>query len=108
MDKRKRTGGGGSGRRSDAMSGSKPLKLGVYDRPASADRPKALRFVMIAVVAVAALLIAYFIFGQRKANSAAPAHSAFGTAGRRPSTDASGPVHLPDASSLPGCLRAAA
>jgi hypothetical protein len=70
MDEPKRTSAGGDGRRSDAMSGGKPLKIGVYDRPASADRPKAARIVLIAVVAVIVLLIAYFILGHRTAHSA--------------------------------------
>jgi hypothetical protein len=105
MDEPKRTGAGN--RRSDATSGSKPLKMGVYDRPASADRPKALRIVVIAVVAVAALLIAYFVFGQRTAHSA-PAHSTLRTVTCCPFPDASGPVHPLEASSPRGCLRVAA
>jgi len=46
-----------------AESGDRsPRKVGVYDRPASADRPSRLPMIVAIVIAAVGILLAYFYF----------------------------------------------
>jgi hypothetical protein len=43
-------------------SGGNRKAVGVYDRPASADRPKAMKLLVVVVAAVAVAVVLYLLF----------------------------------------------